>query len=95
MSQMMSLASDRVMPNLAVTSFSRGVMKFFNFFRFVHAAYAVVTAGYDTNQPAGGSAVIGNGNGGMAGFCFQCENVGQCIFRERLNRWEQSLPSGL
>ena len=63
--------------------FQRG-HEIFNFFRFIHTAHAIVTAGNDAHQFAAGGAVVGNGYGGMAGLCFQSQYIGQGVFRRKV-----------
>ena len=45
-----------------------------------HAAHAVVSAGYQTNQLALCCAVCGNCNSGVTGSCLQCKNIVQRAF---------------
>ena len=46
-----------------------------------HSADTVVTAGYDTDQFAGSSSVLGNSNGGVTGFFFQRQDVLEGLIR--------------
>ena len=55
--------------------FFSGSHKGGNLLRAVHTAYAVVTAGDDTQQLAGGSAIFGDCHGGEAVAFLQCQHI--------------------